>query len=180
MRMRSWIVVLALAAASGEAAAEVTGSSPAGFIVKFELPIAAPRADVYALALEVGKWWSDAHTYSGSASNMSIVREPGGCFCEKLQSGAFVRHMSVEMSFSPSLLRMSGALGPLQDLGAHGMLSLQFTAAGEKATTLVATYIVSGYNPSNGLLEIAPAVDGVLKEQFDRFKRVAETGKPTP
>jgi hypothetical protein len=29
------------------------------------------------------------------------------------------------------------------------------------------------------LAEIAPAVDGVLTDQLTRFKRFAETGKPT-
>lgn len=180
--MRSFhaLAIGLLAVVSGPAVAAVASSGPAGFVVKFDMPIAAPRADVYARLLEIGKWWSDTHTYSGAAANMSIVNQPGGCFCEQVKSGSFVRHMSVEVSLAPALLRMSGALGPLADLGAQGTLSIQLAAANEKATTFTATYIVGGYHSANGLQEMAAPVDGVLKEQFDRFKRFAETGKPTP
>jgi hypothetical protein len=161
--------------------AAVSASSPAGFVIRIEVPIAAPRADVHARALEVGRWWSDAHTYSGAAANMSLSREPGGCFCEKLDNGGFVRHGSVELSMPPSVLRFSGALGPLQELGAHGMLTMQFSAAGEeKETKLVVTYAVSGYEPTKGVGELAAIVDQVISEQFIRLKRYAETGKPTP
>ncbi len=161
-------------------AAAVSSSSPAGFVIKIEVPIAAPRTDVHARALEIGRWWSDSHTYSGSASNMSLSREPGGCFCEKLKDGGFVRHGSVELSIPPSVLRFSGALGPLQELGTNGMLTMQFSAANEKETKLVVTYAVSGYEPNKGLGELATPVDQVISEQFLRLKRYAETGKPTP
>ena len=181
--MRKWQGVLAvgLAVVAADASAAVASSSPAGFVVKFEVPLAVSRADAYTKLLEVGKWWSDGHTYSGSASNLTIAREPGGCFCEKLKDGGFVRHMSVESVMAPALLRLSGALGPLADFGAHGSLTFQLSAASDgKATTLVATYIVGGYNAGSGLQEMAAPVDGVLKEQLDRFKRFVETGKPAP
>lgn len=180
--MRRWQGVLAIgiAVVAAEASAAVSSSSPAGFEVKLEVPLTAARADAYAKLFEVGKWWNDAHSYSGSASNMTIAREPGGCFCEKLKDGGFVRHMSVESVMAPALLRLSGALGPLADFGAHGMLTFQLSATDDgKATTLVATYIVGGYNAASGLQEMAGPVDGVLKEQLDRFKRFVETGKPT-
>ena len=163
-----------------EARGAVSASSPAGFVIRIEMPIAAPRADVHARALEIGRWWSDSHTYSGAASNMSLSREPGGCFCEKLDNGGFVRHGSVELSIPPSVLRFSGALGPLQELGAHGMLTMQFSAANEKETKLVVTYAVGGYEPAKGLGALAPLVDQVISEQFVRLKHYAETGKPTP
>jgi hypothetical protein len=159
-------------------AAAVSSSSPAGFVVKLEVPIAAPRAEVHAHAWEIGRWWSDSHTYSGKAANMSMSREPGGCFCEKLDNGGFIRHGSVELSIPPAVLRFSGALGPLQELGAHGMLTMQFSANGEKETKLVVTYAVSGYEPAKGLGELAAIVDTVISEQFLRLKRYAETGKP--
>jgi hypothetical protein len=178
MRKRSWMVVLALVTGAADAGAAVSASGPGGFVIKIELPIAAPRADVYARTLEIGRWWSDAHTYSGAASNMSLSREPGGCFCEKLKDGGFVRHGTLDLSIPPATLRILGALGPLQELGASGALSMQFSAAGEKATHLVVTYAVSGYEPSKGIGELAPIVDSVIKEQFDRLKRYAETGKP--
>jgi hypothetical protein len=175
----SMAVALVLALGAVEAGAAVSANSAAGFVIKIEVPIAAPRADVHARALEIGRWWSDAHTYSGAAANMSLSREPGGCFCEKLDNGGFVRHGAVELSMPPSVLRFSGALGPLQELGAHGMLTMQFSAASEKETKLLVTYAVGGYEPAKGLGELAAIVDTVIAEQFMRLKRYAETGKPT-
>jgi hypothetical protein len=181
MRSSYGCLVLLLALCAAEAHSAVSASSPAGFVVKIEVPIAAARADVYARAWEIGRWWSDSHTYSGQAANMSMSREPGGCFCEKLENGGFIRHGSVELSIPPSVLRFSGALGPLQELGAHGMLTMQFSAgAGEKETKLVVTYAVGGYEPAKGIGELAAIVDTVISEQFFRLKRYAETGKPTP
>jgi hypothetical protein len=177
MRNRLW-AALVLAAVATQATAAVSSSSPTGFVIRIELPIAAARAESYARALEIGRWWSDAHTYSGAASNMSLSREPGGCFCETLKDGGFVRHGSVELSIPPVMLRISTALGPLQELGVSGALSLQFASAGENATNLVVTYAVSGHEPKTGLGEFAPLVNTVLQEQFDRLKRYAETGKP--
>jgi len=162
--------------------AEVASSSAAGFIVRIELPVAAPPADVYARFFEIGKWWSDAHTYSGKASNLSLRNEPGGCFCETLPSGGFVRHATLEYSDKGKVAVLDGALGPLQALGAHGLLAFTFGAA-DKAnpaagTRLVATYTISGYQPDPGFAPLAEPVNGVLKEQVERLKRLVETGKP--
>ena len=68
--------------------------TPSGFLVRHELAIGAPAARVYASLLDVGSWWSGKHTYSGESRNLSIDARAGGCFCEKLPSGA-VEHMRV-------------------------------------------------------------------------------------
>jgi hypothetical protein len=67
-------------------------------------------------------------------------------------------------------------------MGAYGMLTFNFLPA-DKAnvaagTKLVMSYVVSGYQPDKGLAPLAPLVEGVMKEQLDRLKRYAETGKP--
>jgi hypothetical protein len=184
-------VVLAMAlagfgtfAAPGLASADVTSSSAAGFIVRIEFPVAAAPADVYSKFFEIGKWWSSAHTYSGKASNLSLRNEPGGCFCEALAGGGFVRHATLEYSDKGKVARLDGALGPLQELGAHGLLAFNFTAADKTnpaaGTRLVVTYTVSGFQPDAGFAPLAEPVDGVLTEQVQRLKRFAETGKPAP
>jgi hypothetical protein len=170
---------LVASAAPQTAAADVQSSSPAGFVVRLEVPILAAPADVYAKLFEIGRWWSDAHTYTGKASNMTLKNEPGGCFCETLPDG-FVRHAAVEYSDKGKVVRLSGALGPLQELGAQGMLSFNFAPAADKAgTRLTVSYAVSGYPAGEkGLAALAGPVNDVLKEQIDRFKRYVETGKP--
>jgi hypothetical protein len=182
VRKRSFAAVAAALLSAGPAFADVASSSAAGFIVRIELPVAAPPADVYARFFEIGKWWSDAHTYSGKASNLTLRNEPGGCFCETLPGGGFVRHATLEYSDKGKVAVLDGALGPLQALGAHGLLAFTFGPADKTnpsaGTRLVATYTVSGYQPDPGFAPLAEPVNGVLKEQVERLKRLAEAGKP--
>jgi hypothetical protein len=55
-------------------------------------------------------------------------------------------------------------------------MTWKFTPA-EQGTAVEVLYAVGGYKPG-GFKALAPAVDGVLHEQVDRFRRFAETGKP--
>jgi hypothetical protein len=185
MRMRSSAVALTaigVLGGPGLASADVASSSPGGFVVRIELSVAAPPADVYSKFFEIGKWWNGAHTYTGKASNLSLKNEPGGCLCEALAGGGFVRHATLEYSDKGKVARLDGALGPLQALGAHGLLAFDFGAM-DKAnppagTRLVMTYTVSGYQPDKGFAPLAEPVNDVLKDQVERFKRFVETGKP--
>ena len=116
--MRLLLAVM-LVAAPMAAQAEVTDRSAAGFQIRHVVNIDAPQAKTRAAVQDIGRWWSDDHTYSGKASNLSI--DAAGCFCEKIPGG-FVRHMTVVYS-DPSALKMFGGLGPLQTTGAAGHLS---------------------------------------------------------
>jgi hypothetical protein len=171
-------------AVPGVAGAEVLSSAPGGFVIRLEMPVAAPPADVYSKFFEIGRWWSDAHTYTGKAANMTLKNEPGGCFCEKLDGGGFVRHAALEYADKGKVARLSGGLGPLQEMGGYGMLSFNFLPAAKDnpaaGTRLVMSYVVSGYQPDKGYAPLAPLVEGVMKEQVERLKRFAETGKPAP
>ena len=184
MRMRSMTVLAATVLVPVLASADVVSSSPAGFIVRIELPVAAPPSEVYSKFFEIGKWWSGAHTYSGKASNLTLRNEPGGCFCEALPRGGVVRHATLEYADPGKVARLDGALGPLQALGAHGLLAFDFGAADKTnaaaGTRLVVTYTVSGFQPDQGFAPLAEPVNGVLKEQVERLKQFAETGKPAP
>ncbi|HET7363252.1 MAG TPA: SRPBCC family protein [Burkholderiales bacterium] len=153
-------------------AADVT---PTGFLVRYELVIDGPAAKVYDSLLDVGSWWSDQHTYSGASRNLSIDARGGGCFCEKLPTGA-VEHMRVVYLKANEALRMSGALGPLQAHGVAGAMTWRLSPA-DRGTKLDLTYSVGGFM-AGGFEKIAPAVETVLKEQADRLKRYVETGTP--
>jgi hypothetical protein len=183
MKCPIWMAFAALSvpgmAVPGIAHADVLSSSAQGFIVRFETSIDAAPAHVYSRLFRIGYWWSDAHTYTGKAQNMTLKQEPGGCFCESLPGGGFVRHAALEYADPGKVVRLSGGLGPLQALGATGILSFDFTAAGA-GTKLVTTYTVSGYQPDKGFAPLAGPVESVLKEQLTRLKRYVETGKATP
>jgi uncharacterized protein YndB with AHSA1/START domain len=151
--------------------------SPTGFLVRHTTTIGAPPGRVYdALVQQVGSWWSSDHTFSGDARNLYLDARPGGCFCEKLKDGGGLEHMRVIYVARGDMLRLSGALGPLQASGLAGSLTWALKAA-PNGTTIELSYSVGGFFPG-GFEKIAPAVSAVLDEQLRRFKRFVETGKP--
>jgi uncharacterized protein YndB with AHSA1/START domain len=162
----------------GHGAAHATEVAQNGFVVRHEVVIAAPAPKVYdALLGHVGAWWSPQHTYSGDSRNLTIDPRPGGCFCERLPSGG-VEHMRVVHLRDNRLLRMHGALGPLQGSGVAGAMTWALTPA-EASTRLELTYSVGGFI-AGGFDAMAPAVERVLGEQVLRLKRYVETGAPDP
>jgi uncharacterized protein YndB with AHSA1/START domain len=154
---------------------EVIDSSAAGFTVRNVIQIAVPPEAVYdRLVHDVGHWWSPDHTFSGDALNLSIDARANGCFCEKLNNGGSVRHMIVLYADPGKVLRLEGALGPLQSMGVTGSMTWTFSKSGN-GTKLDVTYSVGGYSP-RGLQKISTAVDFVLNEQIGRLKNLIETG----
>jgi uncharacterized protein YndB with AHSA1/START domain len=178
--MRRPIIALALTllvasvALPSLAGAEVVDAQPNGFEVKRTVVIAAPADKVYAALSQPSQWWNKDHTWSGSAANLSLAPMAGGCFCEKLPKGGSVMHMTVVFAQPGQVLRLFGALGPVQTTGASGHLAWVL-AEKDGRTTLTQTYDVGGYR-AGGLDKLAAPVDAVLGEQLDRLKAYAETG----
>jgi uncharacterized protein YndB with AHSA1/START domain len=169
------LTLMLLSGTATESAPQVT---PNGFLVKFEVSVNAPAAKVYdALVGQIGSWWDSEHTYSGDAKNLSIDARPGGCFCEKLPNGGGIEHARVIYVVPREVLRLSGALGPLQASGVVGILTWKLTS-GTDNTHVQLSYSVGGY-VDGGFEKIAPAVESVLRGQLNRLKQFAETGKPT-
>jgi uncharacterized protein YndB with AHSA1/START domain len=169
------VSLLMLSGTPAQSAPQVT---PNGFLVKFDVSVNAPAAKVYdALVGQVGSWWDPQHTYSGDAKNLSLDARPGGCFCEKLPNGGGIEHARVIYVAPREVLRLSGALGPLQGSGVAGTLTWKLTS-GTDNTRLQLSYSVGGFI-DGGFEKIAPAVESVLRVQLDRLKQFAETGKPT-
>jgi hypothetical protein len=123
------------------------------------------------------RWWNSQHSWSGNAANLTLDPRAGGCFCEALPSGGSVEHMRMIYADRGKLLRMTGALGPLQGEGLAATLTVKLERVGG-ATKLTWSYKVGGYTDLP-LAQIAPAVDGVVSEQFHRLASMIETGKPT-
>jgi len=162
---------------TGRVRAAVVDSTQAGFLVRSEAVFPAPPDSVYrALTGRIGAWWDSEHTFSGDSRNLSLDATPGGCFCERLPEGGGVRHLTVVFASPGRLLRLAGALGPLQGAGVAG--SLTWSLSPDPGGTRVRLdYSAGGYFPG-GLPGMAPAVDVVLGEQFSRLKRFVETGRP--
>ena len=148
--------------------AEVVASGANGFSLGYELRVPRSSAAAYARLVRVQDWWSSAHTYSGSAANLSLQARPGGCWCEKLAQGGFVRHLDVVYAAPAKALRLVGGLGPLQGMGVSGALTFTLKAESAGMTRVTVSYVVSGF-AAEGFTDIARAVDGVLGEQLARY-----------
>jgi uncharacterized protein YndB with AHSA1/START domain len=169
------LAALALVFAAGAARAEVVSAGGDAFVVRNTVEVAAPPARVYAALGEVGRWWDKGHSWSGDSANLTLELRAGGCFCERLPGGG-AEHMRVVMARPGALLRLAGALGPLQGEGVSGALTFELKPKGA-ATEVVQTYTVRGFSEAEAKQWAAP-VDGVIRTQLHRFERYVETGRP--
>lgn len=170
--MRLVISALALAVMTAPARADVVDKGPSGFTAKTTVTINASPQRAYDAFLRVGEWWDPAHTWSGSGQNLRIEPRTDGCFCETLPNGGSVRHASVVFVDPGKLVRLSGALGPLQAMAVTGSLTWTFEPSGT-GTTATVTYAVSGY-AAGGLEPLAAPVDAVIGGQLRRLKASVE------
>ena len=177
--MRSNLVTLAIlfAILTAPLRGDVIESTAAGFLVRNTAAINAPPATVYtALTEGVGGWWDPMHTFSRDARNLSVDAKPGGCFCERLPDGGGVQHMSVVYASPGKLLRLTGAIGPLQEAALAGTMTWNLLQAG-RGTTVELSYTVGGFR-AGGFRDMPTVVDGVLRGQLARLKAFVETGRP--
>src|SRR5437762_13382074 len=142
--VRSNIVTLVifLAILAAPLRGEVIESTGAGFLARNIAAINAPPATVYAALTDgVGSWWDPAHTFSHDARNLSVDAKPGGCFCERLPDGGGVQHMRVVYASPGKLLRLTGAIGRLQEAALAGTMTWNLSqAAGGTTVDLVLAF----------------------------------------
>ena len=168
-------MVAALASASA-ADAKVTHQSAAGFAVSHSGEVEGAPAVIWAKLVHPEGWWNKSHSWSGDAANLSLSLKMGGCFCERLKGGGIAEHARVIHVALGRMLRLSGALGPLQGEALTGTLTVTITAIDDKRSKVSFDYVVGGFArfPLDG---IAPGVDGVIGEQHQRLVRLVVTGR---
>lgn len=171
-----YAVFCALGTFDPPADAAVDNVGPGGFTVVDTADVLAPPAQVYDALIAPARWWSSAHTYSHDTANLTFDAKAGGCWCETLSDGGSVQHLVVVNAMPGKMLRLRGALGPLQGMAVDGAMTFALQPLG-KASRIILTYAVGGYSTS-GFAEIAKGVDDVLDEQIGRLKRYVETGRP--
>ncbi|WP_432200189.1 SRPBCC family protein [Erythrobacter sp. W53] len=158
---------------SAPLAAEVVETSATGFVTRDTVRVATTPLETWLALIKPGDWWNDNHSWSGDASNMTLVPQAGGCFCERIPgddaNGGFAMdgsstHMTVIQAFPLRVLRMRGGLGPLQGEPATGILTITLKEI-EGGTRVLWEYNVGG--PMRFEIdEISAAVDGVMSEQL--------------
>lgn len=170
------ILIAAAALCAAPAAAEVVQSAPGGFEVKNTVTVTAPVDRAWTVVLAPRLWWDKEHTYSEDSANLTLDERPGGCFCEKLPNKGGVEHMRVVYIQPPRMIRMVGALGPLQAEAADGTMAITLTKAGA-GTSITMTYVAGGYI-RGGAEKLAPIVDRVLAQQLAGLQRAIDGGLP--
>lgn len=179
--MRTVLAVLAFACLSATPAhAEVTARADNGFAVSQKVAVSVDPDQAFAMLRTPAKWWAKDHTWTGNAENLYMDAQAGGCFCELIpneatsESGApqrtlrgSVQHMQILYVDPGKLLRLSGALGPMQGEAMTGTLTVTLAAV-KGGTKLTFDYVVGGFSriPVD---QLAPAVDAVMGEQASRL-----------
>jgi hypothetical protein len=169
--MRTYIcptILAATALLAAPASAKVIDESEAGFTVAHTAQVAATPADVWKMLRMPQKWWSKEHSWTGDAANFWLDSQAGGCFCEKIPGSGdglgSVQHARIIHARPNELLRLSGALGPLQSEAVTGTLTIQIKET-PTGSALRFDYVVGGYMRFK-VAQIAPAVDTVIGEQL--------------
>ena len=179
MKLSATLGALALSLVATSATAEVVEQRPDGFRLESRAVIetGTPEA-AWAALVRIGDWWSDSHTYSGDASNLSLQLRPGGCFCEQLDNGGGIEHLRVTYLQPGERVVMTGGLGPLLYEATTGVMDVKIEriAGGSRITM---DYKVAGF-AKGGAAELAPIVDKVLGDQMKRLRVYAAGGAPKP
>jgi hypothetical protein len=173
--MIKYIFAAACTLIPNAAYAEIKAQGENGFNVVQIATVDAEPNVIWKRLIAPKEYWNKSHSWSGSVDGFYIDAQAGGCFCEviqekqpngKLKNIGSVEHMRVIFAHPGKVLRMQGALGPLQSEAVLGTLTVAIEPAKDKPGTLVSfSYVVGGYMRYK-VRDIAPSVDKVIGEQF--------------
>ena len=171
MPMVARCITSALLLLAAPASAAVVKSSAGQFTLGYTATVKATPDAAWAVLVNLPGWWSAAHSYSGKAASLSIDPRAGGCWCERWTGpkgeANSIEHARIVMAMPGKVLRAVGGFGPLQQAPVYAVLSVEMKPA-EGGTQLRMTYAAAG-DVAGGMAELAPAIDGVLGQQFDNL-----------
>lgn len=160
---------------SSPVAAEVKTVADTGFSTLHIAEVDATPEVIWARLIKPKDYWSAEHSWSGSVAGFTLDPRADGCFCEafqekgadgKIKTVGTVEHMRVIFAQPGKVLRMQGALGPLQSEAMLGTLTVAIAPLEDGAGSKISfSYVAGGYMRYK-TADIAPAVDKVLGEQF--------------
>lgn len=160
--------------------ADIKAQGDNGFNVVHVAVIDAPPEVIWKRLITPKEYWSKTHSWSGSVDGFTLDPRAGGCFCEliqekdaknKMKTIGSVEHMRVIFAQPSKVLRMQGALGPLQSEAMLGTLTVAINPGKDGRGTLVSfSYVAGGYMRYK-VSDIAAATDKVIGEQFEGLIR---------
>jgi uncharacterized protein YndB with AHSA1/START domain len=170
------IIVLALFCCAS-ATAEVRSVNANGFSLAYSGQVSATPMQAYTAMTEIGRWWHPDHSWEGKAENLYMDMRIGGCFCEKLSNGGGVEHLHL-VYFAPGKeIRLTGGLGPLQGMGMGGAMVWTISES-DSGAAVSWSYNAHGHSTEEAMKGLAPIVDSVQQQAFDRLLRYIGTGSP--
>ncbi len=172
---RTALIIFGLLA-SFAAHAKVVSQSATGFSLTFQADVPGDTQNAFQKFVSIESWWDASHSHSGDSKNLSMDVKNGGCWCETLPNGGFVRHMEIVNAAPGKSLVLSGGLGPLAYIGVSGAMLITFEKM-DQTTRVTMRYSVGGYDAAE-FKDMAKAVDGVLGAGFKRYSSLVSTGKP--
>ncbi|MDR7103544.1 hypothetical protein [Croceicoccus sp. BE223] len=173
MKRLAFAAATAAALIARPALAEIKPVGTEGFVVSHEAVVPVAPDQAWDRLVKPALWWSGEHTFSGNPANLSLIASADGCFCEALPVGpartrpGSVRHMTVIFADPGQVLRLTGALGPLQGEPVNAVMTV--TLKGEGTGTRIALEYVVGGSLRFAREQSGPAVDKVLGEQLARL-----------
>jgi len=180
MKSGIFLAATAMLTLAESVSADVVQATPAGFELKQVVTIDASIARTWATLVVPQKWWDHEHTYSDDSANLRLETSATGCFCELIPgSKGSVEHARVVYFQPPRVLRMVGALGPLQAEAVTGTLTFKLDPETATTTRVTLSYVVGGYVRA-GADTLAPKVDEVLATQLLGLKAAAGAAVVTP
>lgn len=177
MMVRAALLIATTVFLAAPAVGEVVETTADRFVTRATASVAAPPLATWLALTKPGDWWNSEHSWSGDAKNMTLTPQGGGCFCERIPVGdsgnasameGSARHAEVLQAFPMQVLRMSGALGPLQGEPVNGILTITLKDV-PGGTRILWEYNVGGPMRYK-IAEIAPVVDAVMTEQLKRLQ----------
>ena len=170
MRIFAFLLATCAMGSAVPAAAEVVEQGDDSFVTRDSAEVGTTPRETWMALIQPKLWWSDSHTWSADASNLSLVPSAGGCFCEKIPGEGDIpldgsaQHAVVVQAVPDKALRLRGSLGPLQAIPATGILTvtLEETEDGTKITWEYHVGNVSGFPIDT----ISSAVEGVMSQQL--------------
>lgn len=180
MRKKHFAIGCAVAALliAANAKGAIVESNSNGFAIEETAHIAATPDKVYAALIHPESWWNSEHTFSGSASNLSLDAKAGGCLCETLPDGGSVQHLTVAVVKPGKAIVLRGAMGPFLSQGVEGAMTITL-APKDSGTDLVLDNNYGGFI-KGGMGKSPAAADAMLSDLVAHLKFYAENGKSMP
>lgn len=175
-RLAAVVAGLLLAA---PAAAEILPTQGGGFSSSHSALVPAQPEDVWRELVRPEYWWTQ--TLSNDPANLRLDLRAGGCLCEDVPSatgrrGGEAEHARVVLVMPDEMLRLAGALGPLQSEGLTGSLTVTLTP--EAGGTRIAwDYVVGGagrFDLSAMGVQVDSGQGGLLRALVSRIEALQQ------